>query len=969
MSRRLVVVLFLDLVGWTRLAERVDPEPLQLMLEQYYELCSGAVQEHGGVVEKFIGDAVMAVFGATHTREDDALRALRAAGQIRTDVAGLATPGPGGPPEIHCGIAAGEALVTHSSRAGLRVVGDVVNLAARLQSAAGPGEIIVNDTVADLARPHYAMQPVPPLTLKGKARPVPALRVAGPAGDADDDGSPMVDRDAERHRIRAAYHRVAADRRARTMLLVGAPGIGKTRLAREAVGELQRSGALSYAAYGSCPSYGPRGDAVALVQVLDQLAQRSPAVGALLRTRPRLAAVLDDVRAAARGRAPSACLGAGVEEVAWAARELITAAATTPLVVVWDHLEWAGPSLLRLLGELSADLVRQPVLMICVARPELRESQAAWLRTLPARDVVEVAALTPDDSAQLAAQLAMAGAEVQAHDLGVVDRVTTHSAGNPLFIRLMLESAAPGRPADVVPPTITALVGAMLDRLPTPAQELLAAAAVVGATFAADELAALGVAATEADLDALVARHLIAPTLPAGRYRFVQQPVHEVAYGRLDKHQRLAWHRQLAEHDISPAFHLDAAVRLLDDLRPDDPDRGHLARSAARALLREGTAALRQRDLPAAIGLLERALARTPQADDRSVAALRLSDALLLTGDTRGALTAASAPGSGPDTGPGPACRVQQQVLRARLGAPDEIAVAALHAELDNAGADRLARCRLAQVDMLRQLDQGRFGAAERAARTALAHARAAGDDYEEDRLLVALCELRQWAPTPISEQLAACAELADRFAADRFLLVPVLAARARGLALIGDDAGVRAALDEAGTAVVELRLTMGRVLIDQVSGLVSSFAGAHAEAALRYRHAATVLEQAGHASTALTLRVQAARERARCDPSSAEISALLARRAEMDARGRLLCLSTAVRLRLDDPAALQAELEALLAGTDDAVLRGDVWAELARGHREWGDPAAARATALAAIDSYATVGATRPMGEVRAWL
>jgi class 3 adenylate cyclase/tetratricopeptide (TPR) repeat protein len=965
MSRRLVAVLFLDLVGWTRLAERVDPEPLQQMLEQYYEICSTAVEEHGGVVEKFIGDAIMAVFGAATSQEDDALRALRTAFQIRAEVGGLRAPGAGGSAgpavEVHSGIAAGEALVTQSARAGIRIVGDVVNLAARLQSAAVAGEVVVNETTAHLARSHFTMVAMEPLTLKGKADPVPAYKVGGPvtATESRGDGSRMVNRFAERYRLRDAYDRVAGDRRSQVVAVLGPPGIGKSRLVRETVDEL----GAPVAVYGSCPSYGSNGHYAALVQVLDELTRMQERSAELVRADGRLAAVLGSLRDAGSSRS-GAGPGPGVEEVSWAARELLAGAGNRPLVVVWDSLEWAAPSLLRLIGELAEALRDHPLLMICVARPEL---DPHWVAGLAQRDVIDVGALTPADSAELAATLVHGHAgEVQSHDLDLVDRVTLYSAGNPLYIRLLLESAGPGRPPDELPPTITAMVGAMLDRLPAPAQRMLGAASVIGPEFTVQQLALLDDGEATTILESLVERQLVRAT--ADRYEFVQQPVHEVTYGRLEKEQRYRWHRRLAEHEVSPAFHFEAAVRLLRELRPDDVELPELARRAAEGLLREGTAALRQRDTLAAIGLLDRALALAPDGGDaiRAVAAIRLSDALMLSGDTARAVEVVAR--VAPDARP---CLVQQHLLAVRLGEVPEPAAQNLIASLDVDPDDHLARCRLEQVRMLLFLGLGRFGAAERAVRAALEHARAIDDTYEQDRLLAALCEVRQWSPTPIEEKLAGCAELLERFADDRFLLVPVLAAKARCLALLGDDAGARASLAEAGAAVEQLRLTMGRVLIDQAAGLARSLAGDHGEAERHFTAAADAVEQAGYIGTALTLRVQAVRERVRYDSAGeAEITDLLGRRDEMDVRGRILILSAAVRLAAAegraDPAL--ADVLSMLEDTDDPCLRGEVYADLAQANRLLGNHPEATSMTQAAIDCYSTIGATIPLRTVRSW-
>ncbi|MFJ6792994.1 AAA family ATPase [Streptomyces sp. NPDC091268] len=997
MSRRLVVVLFLDLVGWTRLAERVDPEPLRHLLEQYYEISCTAVEEHGGVVEKFIGDAVMAVFGADTSREDDALRALRAATRIRAEVRRLRTPAADAAPvEVHCGVAAGEALVTRSPRAGIRVVGDVVNLAARLQSLAVAGEIVVNETVAHLARAHYSMAPVPPVTLKGKAEPVPVLLVTGEADPAPaGDGSPMVDRSAERHRLRRIYERVARERRSDVVTVLGPPGIGKTRLVREAVHDLAAAGAEPVAVFGNCPSYGPDGTDAALVEVLDGLVRRVPACAGALRADGRLAAVFAGLRTASAARLADTAPGPAVEEVAWAARTLLAVgAAARPLLVVWDDLAWAGPSLLRLIAELADSLTDVPLLMVCVARPDLAGRDAARLRE---GQVIDLGALASNDSARLASSLAGRGGEdeVELHDVGLVDRVALYSAGNPLYIRLMMDWLRGGRTVEEVPPTITAMVGAMIDRLPADARRLLGAASVVGPVFTLEQVALLAEDVSAAGVEELVRRRLFHATAEEGAYAFVQQPVHEVAYGRLEKEQRIGWHRRLAERGFSPGFHLEAAARLLGGLRPDDPHLPALARQAAEALLAEGTVALRQRDVPTAIGLLERALAqaRGGPARWRSAAAIRLSDALMLSGDTGRALdVVAAAP---PEPEGQRACLVQRHLLAARLGKVSAADIEALRTALADAGADgsgasdrdgpddpgdrdrgggRLAWCRFEQVRMLFHLDQGRFAAAEEAAGAALGHARAMGDAYEEDRLLVALCEVRQWSPTPIARKLAGCAELLDRFAADRFLALPALAARARCLALTGDHRGARTALAAAQAVVEQLRLAMGRVLVDQVAGLAASLEGGHDEAERCFRGAAEALERVGYVPTALTLRVQAAREcalRGRSSEAARRIAELMERREEMDVRGRILCtaadvLGAAEEGRVDP--GRRTDVLALLQDIDDPCLRGEVCFDLARAHRRLGDATAARAMADAAADAYAAVGATKPLELVRAW-
>jgi hypothetical protein len=274
---------------------------------------------------------------------------------------------------------------------------------------------------------------------------------------------------------------------------------------------------------------------------------------------------------------------------------------------------------------------------------------------------------------------------------------------------------------------------------------------------------------------------------------------------------------------------------------------------------------------------------------------------------------------------------------------------------------------------MLTQLRAGRYLAAEQAVSEALRHARTLGDVYEEDRLLAARCEVRQWSPSSIAAKLEACAELLERFVLDRFLLIPVLAAQARALALTGDAPGAWAALDQAGAAVEQLRVSMGRVLIAQTAGLVCSLEDEPREAEGHYRAAVETLEHAGHGAAALTLRVQAERERARlADPHVAMIALapLMEQRSAMDLRGRLLCLSAVVRLAAEGGGTHRAleEIPPLLAETDDPCLRGEVYFDLARAHRCLGRHAVARRMADAAGHCYESIGATRPLRTVLAW-
>jgi class 3 adenylate cyclase len=976
-SRRLVVVLFTDLVGWTRLAERLDPEPLQQFLESYYEICADAVQRHGGIVEKFIGDAVMAVFGAERSQEDDGLRALRSALRMRAEVARLMVAGNDRVvPAIHCGIAAGEALVTHSAHAGVRIVGDVVNLAARLQSAARPGEILVNEVMARLVRSHAGMTAMPAMELKGKGHPVPVWRAAELIDPslADRVRAPMFDREDERARLAASYREVVRTGRALTMMVVGPAGIGKTRLVRDALDRFHRADPQPLTATGTCPSLAATGMYVPLGEVLDTLLADDD----LLRRastvrRGRLLEVLSHIRAP--GRAAGDDAGPGTEEVSWAMREVLTRVAPRPATLVWDDLQWADPVMLDVLVDLTVSLRDHPVLMICVTRQEL---PGLPVPDEPFRGLLEVGPLRPLEIAGLVTHLMTSAdtAEVMAHGMDVLDRVVAECDGNPLYAELMVETLALGHPLGDVPPSITALIGAMVDRLPHDCGRLLEVASVIGMEFTLDQLAMLDTEPTVGAMDHLRRRQLVVAGPRAGAYRFAQQLVHPVVYGRLDKRQRLSWHRRLAERGVDPPLHLDAAVRLLRDLRPADPELPDLAARTASALLAEGTLALRQRNLPAAVDLLRRAqeLPLTDGDVQRAVAVTRLSDALFLAGDLVGARAVVEqAMAETPGSRIGRVCQILRSVLAIRAGEPVEVSLTELVAAVEQDENDHLSQSRLHQLHMLRHISDGRFRAAERSALSALLHAEAMSDRYECDRLRAAVCEVGQWSPTPIQAKLTFCAETAARFAGDRCLLVPVLVAQARLLALVGELAEATAALDEARQVVVDLRLTMAAALVDQGTGTVASLTGEHSKAEQHFRSAARALEAAGHRPAALTVWVLAVRERLRwCVDAQAmnEIRALSRQLDHMDLRGRVIGAATVARAASGPQAPVAAgEVLTLLERTDDACLRGDVLADLAVAHRRSGDDAVARTLAQAAADSYAAVGAVLPLRRVREWM
>ncbi|WP_158578921.1 AAA family ATPase [Spongiactinospora rosea] len=964
-TRRNVAVLFIDIVGSTELAERLDPELLLQILERYYDACRTEIFQRGGVVEKYIGDAIMAVFGVPVSREDDALRAVLAAERAMAAVHRLSAelaPTHEVSLDAHCGVAFGQVMVVESPGADVRVIGDTVNTAARLQSAAGDGEILLGDDVARLVRRHAVLDEVPPLTLKGKREPVRAWRLVSvdpERGEPEADTIPLIGRTAELHRLTELHAQVVAERRCGMATLLGAPGIGKSRLVREFLHDLPGEAMVLT---GRCPAYG---------------------VGATYRPIAEMLEPLDlDEVAGAECAGTLRELTTGIAEIARAVRTLFEVLAEDrPLVVVLDDLQWAEPTLLDLIEDCAAWLRDVPVLLVCVTRPELYESRPAWGGGAPRAVSLEVGPLGPPDTARLVAELCAARADVLAHgEDDVHRRVTAGCDGNPLFAELMLETAAEGDAA--LPPTIQALLGARLDRLDRPEREVLERAATVGQSFTADQVGALleaGVPATAGPLCRLQRARLIRRGPHTGCYEFTQTLTRETVYALTSKDLRAGWHRRLADllggspfpGDVS--HHLLTACRFTREVRPGDPLLPELTDRAAASLIADGGKALHRKDLPAAIALLERGREMLPPGrDEHRSLAVRISDAHLARGANA---QAAAALDRAAELLPGDprnelTCAIQREILALRAGrAP---LLEPLRARLAGDAADPLSRCRFHLLEALAHTENGRFGTAEQALRDGLAKARAMGDRYEEDRLLGGLCELVQWSPTPVGEGLALCADLLARFAGDRTLLVPVLLARARLLALSGDLEPAHRALDTAGRYADELHLRLSSIAITQVRGLVESLGGGHERARELFVRAGAALRDAGHEPPAATLAVYAARESLRLGEvrrAEAELGAGAAGPRQL--RGELT--AEAVRARIasldgdhDRALATAERLGGLLAATDDPCLHGDTHFEIAQIHRAAGrDPAAAAGRAL---DAYLSKGASLLVRRVREW-
>jgi class 3 adenylate cyclase/tetratricopeptide (TPR) repeat protein len=633
------------MVGSTALGERVDAETVRAIQQRYFASMGEALEAHGGTVEKFIGDAVEAVFGIPLAHEDDALRAVRAAWEMRERVTALNAElerrfevriG------VRIGIMSGEVVAGDSSSRQTIVTGDAVNTAARLEQAAEAGEVLLGEPTFRLVRDAVRVEPVEPVTAKGKAQPVPAYRLLGvaegePSRPSQLDGC-FVGRDRELGSLLDAWRSASSGEGCRLVTLVGEPGVGKSRLARE-LG--QASGALVLS--GRCLPYGEAITWWPLAEVVREAAGiRDDHVRAEARRRV-LALFESHAEAVAAATAASRAIGleggaASVEEMAWAFRRLFAALARRrPTAVVVDDLQWAEEPLLELLVSLPAAIPEAPLLVLCLARAELLERVPDWPGVLLLEPLAGHVAST--HARQL---VAAAGLPNE-----LAHRVQETAGGNPFFAEELVAMLRED-PRASMPASVQQLLGERLDRLPQVEREALECGAIEGEVFHRGAVAALAGRPVGDDLSLLVERAFVRPAPPLFSnevaYRFRHLLVRDAAYRATAKRVRAQLHEGFAdwlEHVASDrlseveeilGYHLEQAHRTLAELGPVGPT---LAARAARHLAAAGRRAAERGEAAAAASLLGRAVELLEREDpdrleiqlDRSIALIKAGNA------------------------------------------------------------------------------------------------------------------------------------------------------------------------------------------------------------------------------------------------------------------------------------------------------------------------------------------------------
>jgi class 3 adenylate cyclase/tetratricopeptide (TPR) repeat protein len=569
-ERRLVTILFADLVGFTPFAEERDAEDVREVLTRYFALCTDVIERYGGTVEKFIGDAVMAVWGAPVAREDDAERAVRAGLELVDAVRVLG-------PAIHarCGVLTGEAAVTIGATNQGMVAGDIVNTAARLQSVAPPGRVLVGEGTFRSASKAIVFEEAVDQVLKGKTSPVPswlALRVVAERGGRGRAGgleAPFVGRDDELRLLKDLFHTAARDRRIRLVSVVGPGGIGKSRLAWEFEKYLDGIVTTTWWHHGRSPAYGQGISFWALGEMIRGragLAETDDEPTTRARVAEMLAKVVPD-ETERRWIEPAMLTLLGISTGEDAADQLFAAwrtffdrlAATGPVVLVFEDLHWADPGLLDFIDHLLEWSREQPIYVLTLARPELLERRTDWGAGRRNFLSLGLEPLPPAAMHELLAGL------VPGLPKSTADAIVERADGMPLYAvetvrmlvadgRLREEGGSYALVGDLtalaIPETLTALIGARLDVLDPVDRALLQDAAVLGQSFTLAGLVAItgrDAADIEPRLAGLAKREILSvrsdPRSPErGQFAFVQALIREVAYNTLTKRDRRERH-------------------------------------------------------------------------------------------------------------------------------------------------------------------------------------------------------------------------------------------------------------------------------------------------------------------------------------------------------------------------------------------------------------------------------------------
>ena len=880
--RKTVTVVFCDMADSTQLAASVDPERVRALMGRYHDVARRVLESYGATIEKFIGDAVMAVFGLPLVREDDTLRAVRAVCDLRDELAAAGIA-------VRIGVNTGEVVAGDGEAL---VTGDAVNVAARLEQAAGVGDVWIGDTTHRLTREAARTEPVGEVTVKGKRAPLTAHRLLSVSAHAEAiprrADSTLVGRALELNMLSEVFERAVSERRCNLFTVMGAPGVGKSRLVAELAG-----GAASEAnvLVGQCM---PNGEGITFWPVAEMLravagvGERDGKVEAR-RALEQLVADDEDGLLVADRVARAIGLGgtqAPAEEVSWAIRRTFEVVARRrPTILVFEDVHWAEPTLLDLI-EHVADWTRGcALLVICTARPDLLDMRPAWAGGKPNATTIMLERLLDQDCALMLQELAKEFALTSQQRQRVVDA----AEGNPLFVEQMLAMLSDDERGDEdVPLSIQALLAARLDRLQIDERRVVESASVEGRVFHQSALAALTSEATRpalaAHLQRLMRRELIDPdrSLYEGdsAYRFQHVLIRDAAYASLPKRARAGLHERFAEwleervaHRIEEyreilAYHLEQAYLLLADVAPEDARLPALQIRAVAALIASARQAHERGDDRSAFTIYTRATSLpqlpTVEALDLMLETLRVGwfaaspDELLDVSRRAGALASELGDESRE-------LHARVLTMDAELMADTDFSTAEAHRIAEQAAARFEAEAEpLRLFDALHAIatayhHEGHWSPMNDALERAAAIARELGDDLREQDSDSARLGGYYWGDSPATLGLDLCAQLLQRWPSSPVMRSRVVCFKARFLAMHGrsdeahrdvaewlrsaEELGDRYSLNsrafttaiiadiegDVDTALSEVAWSIGRLEVEGQRGLVSTLYGLQA--------------------------------------------------------------------------------------------------------------------------------------------
>ena len=665
-ERKVVTVVFADLVGSTARAERLDPEDVRAILTPYHDRLRTELERHGGTVEKFIGDAVVGVFGAPVAHEDDAERAVRAALAIQESISEMNEADPKLALEVRIGVNTGDAVVALDARAELGeafVAGDVVNTGARLQSAAPQGGVLVGEQTFRATERAIEYESHPPVTAKGKAEPLLVWRAVGRRAswgiDLSDARTPLVGRDDERDVLVGALARARSRREPQLVTVVGVPGIGKSRLVRELFRVVDEDPELIVWRQGRSLPYGEGSAFWGLAEIVKAQAGILETDGAEEAATKITAAVTDLVADPTEGswverhllsltgvQQTRSSPQADLDEAFSAWRRFLEALAERqPAVLVFEDLHWADDALLDFVDALPDRVTGVPLLVVCSARPELLERRAGWGGGLRNAATISLVPLSDEDTARLLA--ALLGTPVLPADQQAA--LLHRAGGNPLFAEEYARMLAGGSDPAAAPESLQGVVAARIDALPPDEKNLLQLASVLGKVFWTDALSSLsGARAPELDerLHALERKEFVrrehrSAVAGSKQYVFVHALVRDGAYGQMSRSARADVHRRAADWiETLPADRADDRTEILahhlleaiEYSRVAGLDVAGLVPRAAKALRESGDRAWSIGALNAAVGFYTRLRELDASVDDDPYFLLAIGLALA-TGD------------------------------------------------------------------------------------------------------------------------------------------------------------------------------------------------------------------------------------------------------------------------------------------------------------------------------------------------